>query len=136
MNSTSSTLNALLIGVILVAIMFVAREVLIPIALAGILAFMLAPPVRMLQNLHIPRAVAVILVVLVAFAAIFTLGKFLAAQVTSLAGDLPKYQATISEKIAGMTSPRISRASITGSRMKTMSHEYHFSQNGQNGRTP
>jgi predicted PurR-regulated permease PerM len=102
MNSTSSTLNALLIGVIVVAIMFVAREVLIPIALAGILAFMLAPPVRMLQNLHIPRAVAVILVVLVAFAAIFTLGKFLAAQVTSLAGDLPKYQATISEKIAGL----------------------------------
>jgi predicted PurR-regulated permease PerM len=102
MNSTSSTLNALLIGVIVVAIMFVGREVLIPIALAGILAFMLAPPVRMLQNLRIPRAVAVILVVLVAFAAIFTLGRFLAAQVTSLAGDLPKYQATISEKIAGL----------------------------------
>ena len=39
MNSTSSTLNALLIGVIVVAIMFVAREVLIPLALAGILAY-------------------------------------------------------------------------------------------------
>ena len=44
MNSTSSTLNALLIGVIVVAIMFLGRDVLIPLALAGILSFMLAPP--------------------------------------------------------------------------------------------
>ena len=39
----SSTLNAMLIGVIIVAAMYFAREVLIPIALAGILSFMLAP---------------------------------------------------------------------------------------------
>ena len=42
MSSTSSTLNALLIGVILVAIMYFGRDVLIPLALSGILSFMLA----------------------------------------------------------------------------------------------
>jgi AI-2E family transporter len=71
---SSSTLNNLLILVIVVAILFLAREVLMPIALAGILSFMLAPPVRMLQNLRFPRALAVVLVVLLAFAAIFALG--------------------------------------------------------------
>ena len=101
-NSTSSTLNALLIGVIVVAIMFFAREVLIPLALAGILSFMLAPPVRALQRLRLPRSLAVTIVVLIAFAAIFELGRVLATQVTSLAEDLPKYQATISQKIEGL----------------------------------
>jgi predicted PurR-regulated permease PerM len=41
-------------------------------------------------------------VVLVAFAVIFALGRILATQVTDLANDLPKYQATISQKIAGL----------------------------------
>jgi predicted PurR-regulated permease PerM len=101
-NSTSSTLNALLIGVIVVAILFFAREVLIPLALAGILSFMLAPPVRALQRLRLPRPLAVTIVVLIAFAAVFELGRVLATQVTSLAEDLPKYQATISQKIEGL----------------------------------
>src|SRR5262249_54135559 len=101
-NSTSSTLNALLIGVIVVAIMFFAREVLIPLALPGILSFMLAPPVRALQRLRLPRPLAVTIVVLIAFTAIFELGRVLATQVTFLAEDLPNYQATISQKIEGL----------------------------------
>ena len=99
MNSTSSTLNALLIGVIVVAIMYFARDVLIPLALAGILSFMLTPPVRALQRLRLPRSLAVMIVVLIAFAAISGLGRVLATQVASLADDLPKYQETISKKI-------------------------------------
>ena len=88
MNSSSSTLNALLI----------------PLALAGIFSFMLAPPVTALQRLRAPRPVAVMIVVLIAFAAIFALGRVLATQVTSLAEDLPKYQQTISKKIESLRS--------------------------------
>jgi predicted PurR-regulated permease PerM len=64
--NSSSTLNKMLISVIIIAALFVAREVVIPIALACILSFMLAPPARMLQNLRVPRALSVIAVVLVA----------------------------------------------------------------------
>jgi predicted PurR-regulated permease PerM len=99
MNSFSSALNTLLILVVVVATLFVAREVLIPVALAGILSFMLAPPVRMLQNLRLPRGLAVVAVVLLAFAAIFALGAVMTRQVTQLARDLPRYQATIGAKI-------------------------------------
>jgi predicted PurR-regulated permease PerM len=99
MNSYSSVLNTLLIMVVIVAILFFAREVLLPVTLAGILSFMLAPLVRMLQNLRLPRALAVITVVLLAFAAIFALGALMAREVTQLAGDLPRYQATITKKI-------------------------------------
>jgi predicted PurR-regulated permease PerM len=102
MKSTSSVVNTLIIFVIVIATLYFAREVLIPIALAGILSFMLAPPVRKLQNLRFPRGLAVIAVVLLAFAAIFALGGIMARQVTYLAEDLPRYQATISAKIAGL----------------------------------
>lgn len=104
MSSTSSTLNALLIGVILVAVMYFGRDVLIPLALSGILSFMLAPLVTALQRLRLPRPLAVMIVVLIAFAAIFALGRVLATQVTGLAEDLPKYQETISKKIEGLRS--------------------------------
>ena len=89
----------MLIWVIVIATLFFAREVVIPFALAGILSFMLAPPVRMLQNLRVPRGLAVVAVVLLAFAVIFALGSVMARQLTQLAGDLPHYQATISSKI-------------------------------------
>jgi predicted PurR-regulated permease PerM len=92
MNSYSSVLNTLLIAVVVVACLFFAREVLIPVTLAGILSFMLAPVVRMLQNFRLPRALAVIVVVLSAFAAIFALGTLITREVTQLASDLPRYQ--------------------------------------------
>jgi predicted PurR-regulated permease PerM len=99
MKSSSSIVNASIIFVIVIATLYFARDVLIPVALAGILSFMLAPPVRMLQNLRFPRGLAVMAVVLLAFTAIFALGGVMAHQVTRLAGDLPRYQATISAKI-------------------------------------
>jgi predicted PurR-regulated permease PerM len=99
MNSYSSVLNTLLISVVIVACLFFAREVFIPITLAGILSFMLAPVVRLLQKLRLPRGLAVVVVAMLAFAAIFALGTLMAREVTQLAGDLPRYQATISAKI-------------------------------------
>jgi len=99
MKSYSSVLNTLLVIVIIVASLFLAREVLLPITLAAILSFMLAPLVRALQNLRLPRELAAVSVVLLAFAAIFALGTITARQVTELAGNLPHYQATISAKI-------------------------------------
>jgi predicted PurR-regulated permease PerM len=97
--SSSSTLNSMLIAVIIVATLSLAREVLIPIALSCILSFMLAPPVRMLQNRRVPRGIAVAIVVLVAFFIIFMLGSIMARQVGHLAKNLPRYEATISAKI-------------------------------------
>jgi predicted PurR-regulated permease PerM len=92
----------MLIGVIVIAAMYFAREVLIPVALAGILAFMLAPLVRLLQKLRLPRVAAVLVVAALAFAAIFALGKTLVTEVERLAEDLPTYQATIEKKIEGI----------------------------------
>ena len=74
---------------LVIAGLFVGREVFVPVALAILLSFVLAPLIRLLQKVHVPRALAVIGVVLVAFAGITALATVMATQVTQLAGDLP-----------------------------------------------
>ena len=54
-----STLISVLVTVIAVAILYLGREVLVPIALALLLSFALAPLVRLLQAWYFPRIVAV-----------------------------------------------------------------------------
>ena len=74
----------------------------VPIALAIFLSFVLAPLVRVLERWHIPRPISVVGVVLLAFASIFLIGGMIAAQVTQLAGDLPRYELTMREKIKSL----------------------------------
>jgi predicted PurR-regulated permease PerM len=91
-----------LIGGAIVAALYFGREVLLPIALAVLLSFVLAPPVRLLQRLYLPRLAAVAIVVLLAFGVIFGLATFMFAQVSQLAADLPSYQSTLREKIESL----------------------------------
>ena len=97
-----STLTTVLIAVVVITALYFGREVLVPIALAVLLSFVLAPLVRVLQGWHFPRGVAVVVVGLFAFAAIFGLGALMVSQVNQLAGDLPGYQSTLRDKIQGL----------------------------------
>ena len=92
----------MLFTVVIVSALYFGREVLVPIALALLLSFALAPLVRMLQGWRLPRTLAVILVVLAAFAGIFSLGALMVSQVNELAGELPRYQSTLREKIQSL----------------------------------
>ncbi len=95
-------LGPLGVAALIIAALYVGREVFVPVALAILLSFVLAPLIRLLQRGHVPRAIAVISVVLVAFAAISGLAALMASQVAGLAGDLPRYQSTMREKIASL----------------------------------
>lgn len=88
-----------ILGVIIVSALYVGREIFVPVALAILLSFVLASPVSALQRLKVPRGIAVVGVVLFAFAIIFALGSLIATQLNRLAGDLPSYQVTIQSKI-------------------------------------
>ncbi len=54
--SSGATLTVVLLGVIVVAALYFGREVLVPIALAVLLSFVLAPLVRLLQGWLVPAA--------------------------------------------------------------------------------
>ncbi len=94
-----SAVGTAILTVIIIMLLYFGREIIIPIALAILLSFVLAPLVGLLQFIRIPRGLAVVSVVITAFALIFAMGSLLANQLTQLAGDLPRYQSTISEKI-------------------------------------
>jgi len=94
-----NSLATVLVAAAIVAALYFGREVLLPVALAVLLSFVLAPPVKLLQRLYLPRFAAVTIVVLLAFGVIFGLGTLMFAQVTQLAGDLPRYQSNLAEKI-------------------------------------
>ena len=73
---------------------------------------MLAPLVGLLQRVRVPRGLAVVSVVIIAFAFIFAMGSLLATQLAQLAGDLPRYQSTISEKIQTFRETTASRGTL------------------------
>ena len=118
--STSSdartlALQGLLIGAIVIAGLYFGREVLLPLALAILLSFVLTPPLLLLRRMKLPRVVAVGLVVGAAFAIILALGWVISREVTQLAADLPSYRNTLSEKIKNFRestarSPTLERA--------------------------
>lgn len=93
---------AAVLAAVIFGTLYVGREVFVPIALAILLSFVLAPLVRLLQRGHIPRSLSVITVVLIAFVSIFALGGVMATQLAQLAGDLPRYQFTMREKIKSL----------------------------------
>jgi predicted PurR-regulated permease PerM len=110
--SAITTAAKLLIFISLVAILYFGRPVFVPLALAILLAFILAPLVRVLHRWHLGRIPSIVTVVLMAFLIIFGLGMVLAEQVTHLAAALPQYQDTLSKKIDGLRSMTAGRGTL------------------------
>ncbi len=94
-----SGLLTLAVAVVTVAALYLAHDVLVPITLAVLLSFVLAPFVRMLRWAGLPRPPAAFIAVLLALAVILAVGGVIGAQIASFADDLPRYEATIREKV-------------------------------------
>ena len=107
-----SAVATAILAAIIVMVLYFGREIIIPIALAILLSFVLAPLVGLLQRVRIPRGLAVVSVVIIAFALIFAMGSLLATQLAQLAGDLPRYQSTISEKIQSFRDTTAGRGTL------------------------
>ena len=90
---------AALLTALIVAALYFGRDVFVPIALAVLLSFVLAPVVRRLEGWRVPRAGAVIGVAALAFLTIFAVGGVIATQVAQLASELPRYEANMRSKI-------------------------------------
>ncbi len=89
---------------IVVAVLYFARTVLIPLALALLLAFLLAPLVIRLRHWGLGRVPAAILVVLLAFGIIGVIGAVMTTQLSELAHKLPEYQQNVHKKMESVRS--------------------------------
>jgi predicted PurR-regulated permease PerM len=98
----SAALQGLLIAAIVIAGLYVGREVLLPLVFAILLSFVLTPALLFLRRLKVPRVLGVTIVVASAVALIFALGWLMSQQATQLAQDLPRYQHVLADKIAAL----------------------------------
>jgi len=92
-------LASLLLVVGTMAALYLGRDILVPVTLAILLSFVLVPAVRMLRRLRVPRAPAVLLVVVIVFGALFGIGSLIASEASQLASDLPRYTQVMRTKI-------------------------------------
>ncbi|HET9483221.1 MAG TPA: AI-2E family transporter [Xanthomonadales bacterium] len=96
------TLPILLGLAIVLGFLYWARVVLIPVALAILLTFLLAPAVTWLQRRGLGRALAVVIVTLIAIGAAVLVAWSVTRQITSLVDTYPRYEQNINSKIASL----------------------------------
>ncbi len=98
---TPGTTSLLTLGtsVVVIAGLYFGRSVLIPITLAVLLSFLLAPLVELLHRIKLPDFLAALLAVVLALGAIIGLGGLIGTQVADLAGQVPLYASTIETKV-------------------------------------
>lgn len=77
-----------------------AKPVLIPVAFAVLLSFVLSPVITSLQRRGLPRATAVVAVVLATSLCVTAFGWMLGSQFVHLAEQLPTYQDNVARRIA------------------------------------
>lgn len=86
----------------IIAILYFAKDVLLPLAIAVLLTFALAPISSRLRKLGLPRVLAVIVTVSLAFAVLILFALVVAGQVAEVAQNLPAYQGNIIGKIRSL----------------------------------
>jgi len=87
------------------AVLYFAREILIPFAFALTLTFLLTPGVALLQRMHTGRVVAVLTTVLVSIAVAGSAAWIIASQLVDVANQLPFYRQNIQAKIEAFHTP-------------------------------
>jgi predicted PurR-regulated permease PerM len=86
--------------VLVIASLYWAQTVLIPIALSIMLTFLLSPVASALERTGMGRLPSVILIVVLTFSLFATIGWVVSIEFTNLGNELPKYTGNIRQKIS------------------------------------
>ncbi len=108
---TADAARGMTLFVLIVATLYFGKEVLVPITLALLLAFVLAPLVALLRRLRLGRVPAVLLAVLVAVGLVLAIGSVIGSQIAQLTTNLPQYATTIEQKVDKLRQITIGRLS-------------------------
>lgn len=92
------TLLSLTVAAVVVAALYFAQDVLIPVILAVMLSFVLSPLVSALERIGLSRVLAVIVSVVITFGVLVLAGLMLARQAAAFAADAPRYASAVEAK--------------------------------------
>ena len=99
-NRSGSQLTTMVAFVIVTGILYLGRDVLVPVALSVLLSFLLAPGVRWLERRRFPRVLATTVMLGLACCVIAGLVWVTVAQFLNFAASLPEYKTNIQSKIS------------------------------------
>lgn len=99
-----ATISNVLLSTFIVSALYFGRELLVPLALAALLTFMLAPLVTRLQR-WLGRVGSVLCVVAMMFVGTGVVGWVLTRQAVDLANQLPNYKENIRTKLRSIQAP-------------------------------
>src|SRR5689334_11104081 len=97
-----ATLAAVIVAVVIAS---VARELVIPLALAGFLGFLLHPLVDRLERAGLRRVLAVLVVTVTALTPLAIVGWVAGSELLHLVSTLPQYEGNINQKIESLQGP-------------------------------
>jgi predicted PurR-regulated permease PerM len=106
-----ASILALQTGLAVVAALYVAREVIVPVTVAILLSFVLTPLVDLLRAAKLGRVPSVLLAVLLALTVLLAIGGVIGSQVAQLATKIPEYTNTIEQKIDSVRAATVDRVS-------------------------
>jgi predicted PurR-regulated permease PerM len=92
-------LLTLAVAVVVVAGLYLGREVMIPIFLAVLLSFLLAPLVNVLRRMYLGRVPSALLAVVLALGVILAFAALIGTQLAELAPDVPRYASAVQQKV-------------------------------------
>ncbi|MEJ1970292.1 MAG: AI-2E family transporter [Rhizomicrobium sp.] len=105
---------ASVIFVVVVALIYFGRPLLVPLALSILMAFALAPVVEFLRRLKFGRILGVILTVTMAVLLIGGIMAFIGTQLAWLAVSLPQYQTNVVAKIRSVEGSATNNGVVQG----------------------
>jgi predicted PurR-regulated permease PerM len=106
---TSGVALKILAGTTVLALLYVGRGVLVPITLAAMLGFMLAPLVKKLRGLGLAQAPAAMLALIVAGLAAASVATAILLQLGTMADSMPRYEAHVRAKITTLREATLGR---------------------------
>jgi predicted PurR-regulated permease PerM len=121
--TASSRLLTLIAIVVVIVALYFGRLVLVPLALAAVLAFLLTPVVGWLQKCHFGRVPAVLAVLLLAFGLVSSLGWVVTGQLMDIVDQFPSYKSNIHDKIQSLRVPDGSRLKNATNTVSELSNE-------------
>ncbi|WP_129776533.1 AI-2E family transporter [Peristeroidobacter soli] len=89
----------LLTLVLVVGILYTGKQVLLPMALGVVLAFVLTPLVRQFDRMHLPRFAGVTLTMVLALSAVSGMGYVVYDQFAQLSGEISQYTSSMRRKV-------------------------------------
>jgi predicted PurR-regulated permease PerM len=107
------------------AILYFAREVLVPITLAVILSLLMSPLVRALRRLRLGATSSVLAAVLVLTVVLGAMASVLGVQVAHMVRSLPQYELTIRHKLLKVNELTVDRLAAFTSQTERLIGERH-----------